>query len=358
MQLVMPFINNNSPHAVPMRHDIGFLVSIGYPKRSGMNMFNANPNDMYEQQPLFAVTGYTDFVRSQNAMGMMMPNMMPGMPQHQYDAIPVITEISSYIPSRQIIGLSNAIFAYLFITMGRWRDPYATFNRKDGSLGPLIIQPDNTPFPINNIQELNQFINMYVAEPRTLGLEITEGRFRIPGIDRYVHNQQAAAQDIADLTGLDVNFIIDQFAFQQKLVEVSGLVDIVDHGLVSSAEIDYLKLAAKTNGNFADLKNFVQRPLDPLMRMRQIANVIGDQNVQRLYMTQRVFLQSSLTNKIAGAVANNNSKYRMIFVDQFANNLNLDTAQMLNGCGMFNTMPQIGRNFGPMPQNAPCGVNY
>ena len=288
------YINRVSPFGFSERDDIGFLV--GFPRENCpmTERFNVSPETHIV---LFAVTGYTQFVRIENQMAYGTYSMNGQVPK----TIRPIVHISSIVsqnPSMILLPPAVTIAARTFIAHRNWRKPYLMINGKESmNVGNLVLNVDpNTGARTTNDCETafqaEEAINATCEEP-ILALDITQGRDGIPGMECIFGMRNGAGQDI-NLASVMQKFYpnsVNRSAHGMTVTageihEYTGSV-LLDNQIVDSRCADYLRMFRKI-GDFGQVAILLSQPNDPSLRLQQLQDF--SLPVKSLYNTTSAIL--------------------------------------------------------------------
>ena len=284
-QHVNSYINARSPHGVAPRADIGFLL-LAYNPQSGKRQ---DPNDLSAYLPIMAVTGYTEFVQLPTQFGNVSANP-------QFVPFITISNIVSDMPSKSMIGMAIPIAVDAFITKAQWLRPYSMYNVNDPNIGSLIETKDtNQPYRVIDIGGRDEMIRNCLVPPQ-LAIDLTEGRARIPGLDRFRYKETAAITDIGNFFGLDLSKSANK-AVIDAVQEYCGVVT-VDGKLVDSRCIDYLSLAVHIKDP-SRIARFKGRRNDPHERAAQIREIFGDDALQLCYTSTKLVFDAGFVKFMA-----------------------------------------------------------
>ena len=271
-QQVRDYITQHSPHAVPERNDIGFLV------RSATRTRN---NDIIPGDVMFAVSGYTKFVTPKEAQ----------TASNKIRPVPTISAIVSRAPLVGYLPFAIAIATDCFCTKGMWREPYRNLAKGRPNLGYLIDQPDGTHRSITTAAEFDAVIQNNFDMPM-LAIDISEGRYSFPGMLSF-------ATDPKTLYASIEKFFNKNAHYKKQDVDLSGPGSIVMEPAISyntlngivvdksgpsdTRWVDFLMLAM-TFEDYNAISAFMYQPIDPAARINQIRQHYTDTKL--LYNTK------------------------------------------------------------------------
>ena len=288
------YVRRVSPFGFTERDDIGFLV--GFPRENCpmTEKFNVSPETHFI---LFAVTGYTQFVRIENQMSYGTYGAFGQAPK-TIRPIVHITSIVSQNPSMVLLPPAITIAAKVFIGHRNWRKPYLTINGKESmNVGNLVLNVDPTTGARSTVDAETAFqaeeaMNATCEEP-ILALDITQGRDGIPGMECILGMRNAAGQEITLASVLQkfypgkvhpsahgINVVAGQIR------EYTGSVQI-DNQTMDSRCADYLRMFRKI-GDYGQVATLLSQPNDPALRLQQLQDY--GLSVKSLYNTTSVIL--------------------------------------------------------------------
>lgn len=294
------WIAKNSPHAIPARNDIGFLLCIDVPN-GGVNRFN---QPEYDQQPFMGVVGYTRILSPEDTgAGKFIP-------------VATITDIVCKIPNQNILALALSIAADVFIVQSLWSRPYASFAQKgQPNLGNLYTDTKTQiPYAIGSMDEFHRFVNESLMRP-FLAIDITEGRARPAGIDSLIYEDRRGAF-VNSLS----NFLqADRFGhpFDADLLNPEHSNAVVwncrnftgiyrENGVPKDTRyVDYLRLVPTMSTALNKIRPLLRQPLTPDGHINEVRSIFTE-GVESLYTTTTVVLDSRLVVKMAQILSDAN----------------------------------------------------
>lgn len=288
------YIRRVSPFGFPERDDIGFLV--GFPRENCpiTERFNVSPETHIV---LFAVTGYTQFVRIENQMayGTYGTN---GQIQKTIRPIVHISSIVSQNPSMVLLPPAVTIAARIFIAHRNWRKPYLMINGKESmNVGNLVLNVDpntgaRSTTDCETAFQAEEAINITCEEP-ILALDITQGRDGIPGMECVFGMRNGTGENIT-LASVMKKFYPNKVnatahgmtTTAGEIREYTGMVQI-DNQVMDSRCADYLRMFRKI-GDFGQVAILLSQPNDPALRLQQLQDF--SLPVKSLYNTTSAIL--------------------------------------------------------------------
>lgn len=368
------YIKRISPFSFPERDDIGFLV--GYPKATCPNSekFDVKPETHHI---LFAVEGYTQFVRKDRRNVTTYTGTYNG-PIDMYRPVIHITGIISQTPSMVFLPPAIVIAVQTFATLRNWRRPYLNVNGKEKfNVGNLIVNTDNVTGARNTYTAESPFnaeqaINTCCVDP-IVCLDITSGRFNIPGIDCLA--QKVVFPSAVDMAKANKQYFDDlpenkfsltnimrrfwgksrvnegscmQIFCEEPIIEFTGSIAL-DNQIMDSRHADYLRLFKILN-DFAAVDPIIIQNSDPALHLQQIQD-LTQTPTKCLYRTTSVIL-SKLAIEFLSSLC---STYELdITYDQrFSYSYNTNDAASLQGLSFGNAGIPAGYGYGnvsPFPR--------
>lgn len=230
---VIDFINRNSPHGVMNRTDFGFVLSANEKKD---NYYPEN-NHRTPGHELLAVTGYTEFIETNNIMD------INGSIQ-KFTPIIHISDIVGTIPTAKLLSLALPVAAQVFVSSELWKYGYNALRKSEPHPGNLIIPPKTAkPWFAPDQAALNGFYRQYLNFPIFV-IDIPEGRARISGLEKFLYDSCHAEmlREFAEFLG--ISGFSGNYATLGKVAysEVIGVVKASPAGYIDSRFIDYLYL--------------------------------------------------------------------------------------------------------------------
>lgn len=256
---VKNFFKKHYPHKAIPRCDIGFIASIGNIKKN-YNQFMGGMDSFDNLTPLFAVSGYTEFIEE---------SIAPGTPI-KFTPIIHVTGILSIIPSSKILSMAIPVAVELFISGGMWKAQYLNPVKGSINIGNLINDPKtNKPWVAKTQNEITGFFNTYMNPP-FFAIDIAEGKARIPNIEKLM-SDNIILDEMASFLEIDrsnfQNMNVGKIGFNEIIGEIEA-----DDNIIDSREIDYLFLMSKV-GYRDKFEAFKYRLVDPTKRAELISEI-------------------------------------------------------------------------------------
>jgi len=277
MHEVRDYMRQYSPHAVLDRDDIGFLV------RTGTK--DSTTNKPIYGDVLFGVTGYTKFLNctGYNQMAKIRP-------------VATITNIVSRAPISGFIPFAITLAGDCFCRANMWLEPYKNFSTDRPNLGNLVDITGNVP--VKTQQELQALITTYFDTP-LLALEISDGRYNLPGVTSMVYGNLPMYQhlcrffgraEIYNLPAEELKAVADEVLRAAASYETLTGVVVDKQGATDSRWIDYLAMCISFDERAA-IQNFRIEANDPLFRINEIR--LHYPNTRAVYKTKTIVLTNS-----------------------------------------------------------------
>jgi len=296
MQKVRSFIDVHSPHAVPARDDVGFLVYAKVRKAGVTTTFDQRAQ--YDLIPLIAVTGYTKFYLTANA------SIAPGNVQFgttKYSPMTVITDIVADLLTAPTLAIGLSIAMDAFIMQYGWLNQFNDYSENGYNIGRLILDPETKkPWIARNQQQRDEFMRNYLNSTMPfLALDIQEGRFRNPMIDRLINDPATIINALSTFSGQQLAAVDPAIA---RYPQFDGQVTLGSTQTIDTRCIDYLRMA-KDIPNVEELGGFLQQPTDMSSGIAQVQKWYPN-TTQSLYLTMRLVLRPDFVNTVANAIRN------------------------------------------------------
>ena len=172
------------------------------------------------------------------------------------------------------------------------------------NLGYMFADPATGKLDeIRDIAKFNNVIQTGFTQP-FFGIDITEGRARVVGIDNYVHDMKAAVAELnaflatpqngLNLDGNQATAIPPFFNFIGTYIENGVKKD--------TRSIDYLKLIS-VSPNVQAYSQFLRQDIrNPDAQLNDIATIYSSDQVQPLYVTTSIIFNAQLINAIGAAI--------------------------------------------------------
>ena len=259
---VQNFMTKIYPHAVSPRADMGFVL---YQKgRNRQGGYNTNPASYFDQGaqenvPIACVTAFTEPVQLTGAMFNSVPKFVP---------LIHITSTISVIPAFELTTLLLPLATDVFIRSGLWKTQFSQFSKEQPNIGKLFRDPNtNMPGFAENPTQREQILATTFENP-ALVLDVVEGTYRIPGLEKY-----GIAERNSDVTAMYGRFlganIMDTVASGFKYHEYVGV--ITHNGRQADSRwADYLNTIIHFESEVNTVYQLLVRNTDPKVRVDQI----------------------------------------------------------------------------------------
>lgn len=258
---VNKFIASIYPHAVPPRADMGFVLY----QRSSKDQPNYNEQKSYFDQstsnqiPIACVTGFTEPVQIPGMTFQSMPKFLP------------VVHISSMItplPDNKLTTLLIPLASDVFIRSGLWKNQLSQFSKDQPNIGKLIRDPHtNMPWFAENPMHRDQIIDTMFEKP-SMVLDITEGTYRIPGLENY-----GIAELAPSINQMYANFLNAEIsATRCSGYKFHEYIGTISRGSIKadSRWADYLNTIVHYESEVNTVAQFLMRTADPKVRVNLI----------------------------------------------------------------------------------------
>lgn len=286
IQQVRDYLTKLNPQASLPRTDIGFVLFMQAPRQVVQGVPQSKER---EYIPILAVGGYTKFV---NIAG-----SQYGM-YNKANHVPIvtITSISSSVMSDSMITLALPLAADAFIKREGWIMPYTKFGKEDPNLGSLALDENDEPIFIETRGQLEEFRHTHL-QPPFLAIDVTDGRARIPGIERFVYTPEVAKERVSSFLNLPPIPTNHPEIVHNHTKEYIGIVNQD----IDSRTVDYPTLVSKGVKDFSKIAHFLHLPNDPTVRPSQVLEMYND--YIPAYSNVSVVLDANFITTIASAVS-------------------------------------------------------
>ena len=292
LKQTLNWIGTINPHGIAERADWGVLISRF---RHGVSMVGYNPKKDIDAEPILGFTGYTRFI-SANFNGI-----------KKYIPICVITNITSEIPSVNILNLVLPIAAGTVINQRVWERPYCKFTKGSPNLGMLRLTADmkNVDF-FNNIEQMHAEMGSIMIDPPLLAIDCAEGRARIPGLEKMlIFGSDACKTSLEKFYGTSIfpfgifdnnNSILHVIRNYEGTYKTNGQV-------VDTRNGDFINMLTDTKDPNRVRSSLQVFPVEN-RHLQDIASVYGDETVTPLYRVSTIIFNNELINNIAKTMSN------------------------------------------------------
>lgn len=292
MNVIKPFVERHCPDATLPRMDSGVML---YMNQQVQNEFNVGNNGRpeFQQIPIVAVTGYTDFVYAEDQS---MNGITGG--QVKYVPIYIITGIFSQIVDCSMVTIGIPLCSYLMISKSFWAKQFSYFKKDRPNIGNLLQDRDTCkPVQVNDIQQRNSVISNFLTTPYPyLAIDVQLGAFCIPGLGALV-----------DSTA-EFNQLVDQFTGGDGATKAGKAVQLITHHFdgrirkgkngefIDTRCVDYLSLI-KDGYPINEAAAFLKSMQVPAAKSQELAKLYPDAEFN--YITYRAFLNPAFVMNVA-----------------------------------------------------------
>jgi len=292
IDVVQNYIKSRDPSGIPARCDIGFIC---YKQQQNSLMGGGGRNDQHNasKKPLFAVSGYTEFVPDTTIGGKV-----------KFTPVVHISNIVTRLLFPGIIPLAISVAAEVFLSWQVWQLPYKRIKKGSVNIGNLAIDgKDGKPKMVTNEKELNYMFMEQMTAP-ALVLDVVEGRPRIPALAMF---NPGSANELSDLFKkflciesdghLDVLNTSQMIASLIGTCQASNIVPNTD--TIDTRYIDYLNVVNQIGYDDITATLFMKYGLDILKKTEIIKAVTSESDFTNLCNEMQIdggFLQMVVEN--------------------------------------------------------------
>jgi len=300
------FCRKVSPHEILPITQFGFNVGL---TTNVNNMFTMSNKENFDVKTIAAVCGYTEFLQvSQNFFGQNQAVYQSGAVATKFIPVVNISEIITVVPATPLLNVLVWMALNVFIYGEMWKTPFANYGTNEGpNIGNLIVDPNtNVPFSVLNPQQREQFINMY-CEPPSLVLNVTEGRARIPGIDKYA--DPTKQRDIAiqyssfignTLSSTDIdNMRATTFTYSEFIGNA-----VIKGNIVDSRWVTFLNVLANDPGEHQTFQPLLHRNDNNPSARLPIIKTLTDNNYQTNHINYICVLDAEVLRVLGKTLMN------------------------------------------------------
>lgn len=284
------FIARFNPHGIQDRADLKLTVSLNLPRRNNGNMTNLFDQASSEKIDIGTIGAYVIFTESTQAQ-MGIKKFIPEV------------HISNLCPMVQFDGLIPLLLAIATETLidnAYWKTQFADLGPNSPNIGNLVDDTNTgQPFRCENLAQRDNLINAWCDHP-VLILDVMEGRYRIPGIERYALPGMASAIIGTYNRFLGVNAVPDTSNPAYLYAnDYTGYIK-VGHQISDSRWCSYLNMMihnATRKAACAMLLAHYQREEDNVNAVRQFFP-----DLDLLYVNHMVLLEPSVLRSVQASV--------------------------------------------------------
>ena len=289
---VKSFIELHSAHAVQDRADWGVLINRVIQSTRVNEYQNMKEPEL---RPIIAIAGYTRFLRLQdNGITKYLP-------------VCIITNVTSTVPSTDILNIALPIVAGCIIQQHVWLRPYTKFTKGSPNLGRLRLTADGKNLDwFQNIDQMNAEIPKFMFRVPMLAMDCAEGRARIPGVEAYViSGSEAIMNNVNRFFGpaAGAQFAaLGQSATAINFFSYEGSYK-ADGQIMDTRNGDFINMVTST-GDYARCSTALVEPMRmPAKHITDIASIYGEDAVTPLYRVHTIVFNSYLINILANLVS-------------------------------------------------------
>lgn len=292
LTVIRPFVERHCPTATLPRMDCAIML---YMNQQVTNEFNVGNNGRpeFQQIPIVAVTGYTDFVYDEN-------NAANGIAGQQVKYVPmfIITGIFSQIVDVSMATIGIALTSYLMIRKSFWAKQFSSFKKDRPDIGNLVQDRDTgKPIQTKDITQRNTIIaNFLTTQFPYLAIDVQLGNFTIPNLGKLV-----------DSTA-EFNQLVDQFTGGEGASKAGKAAQLVTHHFdgrirtgkngefIDTRSVDYLSLI-RAGYPANEAASFLRAMQIPAAKSQELAKLYPDAEFH--YITYRAFLNPTFVMNVS-----------------------------------------------------------
>lgn len=283
LTVIKPFVERHCPTATLPRMDSAIMLYINQQVTNEFNVGN-NGRPEFQQIPIVAVTGYTDFVYAED-------QSMNGITGQQVKYVPfyVITGIFSQIVDVSMATIGIALTSYLMISKSFWAKQFSSFKKDRPDIGNLLQDRDTgKPVQTKDIQQRNAVIANYLTTSYPyLAIDVQLGNFTIPNIGKLIDSTAEFNQMVDQFTGGDGASKAGKAA-QLITHHFDGRIRTGKNGdFVDTRSVDYLSLI-RAGYPANEAATFLRSMQVPAFKSQELSKLYPD--AEFMYITYRAFL--------------------------------------------------------------------
>ena len=296
LTVIRPFVERHCPTATLPRMDSAIMLYMNQQVTNEFNVGNGGRPE-FQQIPVLAVTGYTDFVYAEN-------EAMNGISAGQTKYVPmfIITGIFSKIVDVSIAAIGISLTSYLMISKSFWAKQFSSFKKDKPDIGNLLQDRDTgKPVQTKDIQQRNAVIANYLTTPYPyLAIDVQLGNFTIPGLGALVDSTAEFNQRVDQFTGCDGATKAGK-ASQLITHHFDGRIRMGKAGeFVDTRSVDYLSLI-KAGYPSTDAASFLRAMQVPGYKSQELAKIYPD--AEFMFITYRAFLNPQFVMNVSDDLA-------------------------------------------------------
>ena len=283
LTVIKPFVERTCPTATLPRMDAAIMLYMNQQVQNDFNVGNGGRPE-FQQIPIVAVTGYTDFVYAED-------QSMNGITGTQVKYVPmfIITGIFSKIVDVSMATIGISLASYLMINKSFWVKQFSSFKKDKPDIGNLLQDRDTgKPIQTKDIQQRNAVIQNYLTTQYPyLAVDIQLGNFTIPNMGKLIDSTTEFNQLVDQFTGGDgatragkaAQLITHHFDGRIRMGKAGEFVD--------TRSVDYLSLI-KNGYPQNEASSFLRAMQIPAYKSQELTKIYPDAEFQ--YITYRAFL--------------------------------------------------------------------
>lgn len=323
---IMEKLERYYPHGVLPRADFGFCM---YKKPQKEQQF-FGPEQFFSQRQerdfIGVVAGYTEFLHS----GQTINN------QPKYLPVCHLSTILPVIPDLSLTAMLLPIATGLFLKYGMWHKSVKHFTKDMPNVGRLFTDlNDNSLMFVDNEKKYEAINNMYF-EPPVLVMDVVEGIYRVPGIEKYAaaNRQGELIEMFSRFTKQPWNVNSISSFFQHEYI---GTV-MQNNRLIDSRWCDYLNTIVHHESDAETVRKLLWPSAEPKHKATTQKELYPNFNV--LYSNMICPLNLEFMNHVQASIGNYISIITQGLSGMDASIINLD--QLIQSGRQYSSTPGVG----------------
>jgi hypothetical protein len=281
---VADFLDRTYPHKCIPRNDFGFVLYELSNNRSEREIYQ-NMESSVVRTPIACVTGYVEPMQINQQYQGGMTKFLP---------LVHITNIQSLIPDIRLCAALIPLASDIFLKGGLWRTQFEQYSKDAPNIGALFRNRETgQPDFVENYTRLQEVLNTFF-EPPALAIDVVDGVYRIPGIEKFsIPNASAEVNKLFfDFIGQTPTVAEQSIVFATpRFQEFIGTV-MYKSKIGDSRWCDYLNTIVHHSSELGYVAGMLQRSIDPKVRVEQIRRFYGSFEVLFSNMVCEISLQA------------------------------------------------------------------
>lgn len=269
---VEDFLDRTYPHKCIPRNDFGFVLYELTNNRNEREIYQNMENSVI-RNPIACVTGYVE------PMQIATQQYQGGVTK--FLPLVHISNIQSLIPDLRLCAALIPLASDIFLKGGLWRTQFEQYSKDAPNVGALFRNRETgQPDFIENYNRLQEVLNTFF-EPPALAIDVVDGIYRIPGIEKF-----SIPNASAEVNKLFFDFIgrtpsVNEHATVFSTNKFQEFVGTVMHKskVGDSRWCDYLNTVVHHSSELGYVAGMLQRSIDPKVRVEQIRRFYGSLEV-------------------------------------------------------------------------------